>query len=156
MEGSGLVTHNGREYLINFAGRKYGSNYYMRVDRSICPWGVGQENLCLQPFMSIAADPRFYRSGDIIFVPAIAARKLRLPNGQIHPGYFMVSDTGSAIRGLGRFDFFTGAYDAFAKDNPFRRLNLTSSANGFEFYVVKRGSRLSGRLLSSYFSPTTL
>lgn len=78
---------------------------------------------CLTPFFSIAADMRIYPAGSLIFVQELAGRLVKMPppsNRTIrHPGYFIVQDQGSAIKGAGRFDFFTGAFSPKHEDNAF-------------------------------------
>ena len=81
---------------------------------------------CLVPFFSVAAElsATTYHRGDLIFVPAVKAANIQLPNGKIHPGYFIVQDTGHAFEnaGLGRFDFYTGNFSATDPQNPFAKI----------------------------------
>jgi membrane-bound lytic murein transglycosylase A len=81
----------------------------------------GSANTCLLPFISVAADPKYYDAGDIIEMPALKGRVITLPNGKtmVHPGYMIVSDVGGYIKGPNRFDFYTGAYGVWEKKNPF-------------------------------------
>jgi 3D (Asp-Asp-Asp) domain-containing protein len=76
-----------------------------------CETAVGAAGKCLKPYISVAADPRYYNMGDIIQMPSMKGRVMTLPNGKImtHPGYFIVEDVGGAIKGPNRFDFFTGS-----------------------------------------------
>jgi 3D (Asp-Asp-Asp) domain-containing protein len=141
MEGSGLVENQGKWLLVNYAGVKHGRYMFTNVDRSKCPYGLGRRNLCLQPFISIAADFTKYRIGDVIYIPAVAAKRIKLPNGDIHRGYFIVTDTGSAIKGLGRFDIFIGPNQIFNSQNPFDELELGSGAKKYPYYRIERGSK---------------
>ncbi len=86
-----------------------------------CPTTKGADATCLIPFISVAADLSLYNPGDIIEMPALKGKKFPLLNGGTftHPGYFIVSDTGGAIKGKGRFDFFSGFFGIRNKKNPF-------------------------------------
>lgn len=89
---------------------------------------IGASGYCLLPFFSVSADPAAgYQMGDIIYAPDLKGTEIRLPPPPgkeppfLHPGYFIVGDTGGAIKGRGRFDFFTGT------------LQLTDSGNAFGY-----------------------
>lgn len=98
-----------------------------------CPMGMGVKNICLDPYRSIAADPKYHKIGAVVFVPKLLGQLL--PNGEIHDGYFVVRDTGGKIKGEGRFDFFIG-FDQY-KGHLFTNLNLAdASTSQFEFYRV--------------------
>lgn len=86
-----------------------------------CQTAVGARGNCLIPFISIAADNSIYSLGDIIYIPELKGKVIRLPSGEQfeHPGYFVVDDVGVAIRGANRFDFFTGNMSPNDKDNAF-------------------------------------
>lgn len=77
-----------------------------------CNTARGARGTCLTPYVSIAADPRYHRMGDIIEMPHMKGKQITLPDGSkfSHPGYFIVEDTGGAIKGANRFDFFTGSH----------------------------------------------
>lgn len=144
MEGSGLVRmRDGTVHLVNYAGVQLAIPRFKVVDRNQCPYGLGRSNRCLQPFISIASDPNRYKLGDVIYVPEVAMANIRLPDGDTHLGFFIITDTGAAIRGNGRFDFFTGAQTARDSDNPLARLGLQSKANssGIKYHLIKRGSQ---------------
>ena len=100
--------------------------YNGRVEklRNGCTTAIGASGRCLMPFFSIAGDTSSRwgnHMGDIIFVPELKGKKVRLPNGRviIHPGLFIIDDHGSAIRGKNRFDFFTGTMSPKDKNNAF-------------------------------------
>lgn len=153
MEGSGLIrARDGREFLINYVGVEGGIPRFKVVDRNVCPYGLGKDNLCLQPFISIAADRNRYAVGDVIYVPAVAKARIRLPDGDIHRGFFIVSDTGAAITGLGRFDFYTGPFREQSSHNPFKQLGLGSKSNASKmiYYRVKRDSQTQQKVLKYY------
>lgn len=56
--------------------------------------------------------------GTIIEAPEMKGKRFKLPNGQSfkHPGFLIVQDTGGAIKGAGRFDFYTGTANPFKTD----------------------------------------
>ncbi len=91
------------------------------IDIGDCETARGAAGRCLIPYMSVAADPRHFRMGDVIELPAMRGKKIKMPNGKTikHPGYFIVMDTGGAIKGANRFDFFTGSHGANHPDNAF-------------------------------------
>ncbi|MFS4460363.1 3D domain-containing protein [Bdellovibrio sp. HCB2-146] len=110
MQGSGTLPGN-RILTYNGKIKSLGS----------CETAFGASGKCLIPYISIAADPRYYRMGDIIQMPSMKGRVVTLPNGKImvHPGFFIVQDTGGAIKGINRFDFFTGSHNMYTKNNAF-------------------------------------
>jgi 3D (Asp-Asp-Asp) domain-containing protein len=86
-----------------------------------CVTTVGAGGVCLIPYVSVAADARYFNIGDIISMPAMKGQNVTAPDGTItkHPGYFVVHDTGGAIDGRGRFDFYTGPMGLSDKNNSF-------------------------------------
>jgi 3D (Asp-Asp-Asp) domain-containing protein len=100
---------------------------------TICPQGMGAHNVCLDPYRSVAADPKFHKIGDVLYMPILKDQKL--PNGEIHDGYMIVRDTGGAIKGEGRFDFFIGFDDYHG--HLFSQLNLSNKKeNTFVYHLV--------------------
>ncbi len=162
MQGSGTLPGN---QLLLYSGKK----------RSLgsCDTAFGASGQCLTPYISVAADPRYYNMGDIIQMPALTGKKMTLPNGQtfIHPGYLIVQDKGSAILGKNRFDFFTGSLNADTPKNAFGRkgsINLDISSKDQclpqkKFEVIRRNSSgyersmasISDALGNSYFESHT-
>ncbi len=101
------------------------------VDR--CPQGFGVRGICLDPYRSIAADPQFHQPGDVVFLPKLVG--VKLPNGEVHDGFFVIRDQGGAIKGQGRFDFFIG-FDDY-RGHLFTELNLADKKTSqFQFYRV--------------------
>lgn len=86
-----------------------------------CTTAEGAWGDCLTPFVSVAADPRYYRVGDYIRMPGLKGKRITMPDGRVveHPGFLIVQDTGGAIKGPNRFDFFTGALGQYNKANAF-------------------------------------
>lgn len=153
MQGSGLVrTRDDRQYLLNYVGAEDGLPRFKVIDRDVCPYGLGVSNLCLQPFISIAADRNRTKPGDVIYVPAVAKANIKLPDGDIHQGFFIIADTGAAIVGHGRFDFYTGPMHYSDPKNPFVKLGLQSKLNRAKltFHQVKRGSSTEKKVQEYY------
>lgn len=115
MQGSVILTRNGTNYIYRYDGR------VERVQPG-CNTTTGAWGECLIPFISVAADPAYYTAGDIIDVPELAGTPIPTPDNRgtmPHPGYFIVADTGSKIKGQHRFDFFIGMNNWMSRDNPF-------------------------------------
>lgn len=107
--------------------------FKINQDLNDCPYGMGAGKTCLDPYRSVAADKRFHKRGDVVYMPILDGQIL--PNGEVHDGYMIVRDTGGAILGEGRFDFFIG-FDDY-KDHLFTRLNLSNkNKNFFTYYRV--------------------
>jgi membrane-bound lytic murein transglycosylase A len=116
MQGSGTLQDN--KILTYRSKRK-------PQDIGDCNTAIGASGQCLIPYISVAADPEFYRMGDIIRVPALTGKWITLPDGSRiqHPGFFIVQDVGGAIKGKNRFDFFTGSRGLNDPDNAFGAYN---------------------------------
>lgn len=115
LQGSGHFTYKGKKHVLTYSGR-------MEQVKGKCSTTVGAANKCLTAFVHIAADPRYFNMGDIVEVPELRYMRLPRPDGKgdfIHPGYFIVADTGGAIKGPNRFDFFVGKMFPLTKENPF-------------------------------------
>lgn len=119
MQGSGILA-NGN--ILRYTGKQ-------TENPPGCPTTTGADGTCLFPYISIAADLSRYRAGDIISMPSLRGQVVRLANGVEveHPGYFIVADTGGAIKGKGRFDMFTGIMNQHDRVNSFG-----SGAGGLE------------------------
>ena len=108
MQGSGKMGYN---KILRYNGKT--------ETMKDCDTAQGAAGVCLSPYISVAADPRYYTMGDIISVPFLKGKMMLMPDGTIfkHPGYFIVQDTGGAIKGPNRFDVFTGSFNMFAAKN---------------------------------------
>lgn len=85
----------------------------------------GGSHKCLVPFITVACDISLYPFGTIFQVPFLKDVIIHMPpdgkQTMKHPGYVICEDTGSAIKGPGRFDFYAGTYNEKDKDNIFGR-----------------------------------
>lgn len=75
-------------------GKGNGKNYYNKTNS-------------LDPCRTLAADQQSYPVGTVIYVPSMLGQ-ICPQSGQPIDGCFIVGDVGAAIKGEGRFDFFTG------------------------------------------------
>lgn len=116
LQGSGQLNYHGKKYRLSYTGKME------PVATAKCSTTVGAANKCLIPYIHVAADPAHFNMGDIIEVPELKYMRIPRPDGKgdfIHPGYFIVGDTGGDIKGNNRFDFFVGKRFPLTKENPF-------------------------------------
>jgi len=143
LEGTCQIQQGGKKVLLNVGSIQQGQRRFNVVNDSACVYGhgarrdqvAGYKTMCLDPFRSVAADLRIYNLGDVIYVPAVVG--VKLPDGSIHDGYFIVRDTGGAIKGYGRFDFFIGFTAVNSDSNPFKELGFGDKDTNLPYYVVK-------------------
>lgn len=114
MQGSLQILRGGDRYIYRYNGRSE------RIDAN-CATTTGAAGVCLTPYIHVAADPRYHRMGDILNIPQLAGVPVPHPDGGLmpHPGYVIVADTGGAIKGENRFDFFIGEMAWDSPRNPF-------------------------------------
>lgn len=117
--------------VINYIDQKAGVPVFQKVDQDKCPFGLGVKNICLDPYYTVAADLNFHNPGDVIFVEEMKGTKL--PNGEVHDGFFIVRDRGGAIKGANRFDFYTGLLHYKNDDNPFTPLGFSNEKASFPY-----------------------
>ncbi len=139
MQGSGTIPGN---KLLTYNGKT--------MSLGDCDTAFGASGKCLIPFISVAADARYYSMGDVIQMPGMKGKIIPLPNGKkmVHPGFFIVQDTGGAIRGKNRFDFFTGSFGVDDSRNVFgiqgaadtQMADVNDCVERKQFTVVRRGS----------------
>ena len=100
---------------------------------------AGSAGICLTPFFSVAADPKYFSIGDVICVPGLEGKDIQVAPGKTvkHTGCLIVGDKGSAIKGENRFDFFTGT--AEEKGSPFSEFADKKSCDK-QFTVLRAGS----------------
>lgn len=147
-EGSCGIIQNGKKRSFNIIGHIDGKKRYFETTQDECKFGYGVSSSCLDPFYTLAADLRIYKSGDVIFVPAI--KGLVLPDGSKHSGYFIIRDKGTGIVGKGRFDFFSGFYSWRSSQNPFKKIGLGSTKTRIPYFKI-RGSKAKATLKSRAF-----
>ena len=106
LEGSGIL-RDGR--IINFAGDcNYGmGTCFKTLWPEEHPLGAGVQGRRLEPFRSIAVDPRMIPIGAPIYVPELDG--VRMPDGSLHDGCLRADDQGGAIK-EGKIDFFVESY----------------------------------------------
>lgn len=138
LQGSCMVIKDGQMRSFNFHTRLNGIDRFFEFETSECPYGLGVQSMCLDPFYTVAADLEIYKPGTVIFMPDLVG--LELPGKRKHDGFLIVRDRGGGIKGKGRFDFFTGYYHWRNEKNPFRRIELQSKETDLKFYIVNSRS----------------
>lgn len=135
MQGSCLLVGQNSKKGIGFVGSKNGKSRFVVTDINACPYGRGvQDDLCLDPFFSVAADLNYFKPGDVIFVPLLQG--VVLPDGQIHDGFLIVRDEGGGVKGSTRFDFFTGYLNYNDKKNIFSALGFADLKSKISFRIA--------------------
>jgi 3D (Asp-Asp-Asp) domain-containing protein len=106
LEGSGIL-RDGR--VLNFAGDcNYGiGTCFKFLELEQHPLGVGVQGRKLEPFRSVAVDPKMIPIGEPIFIPELAGTPM--PDGTTHDGCVRADDQGGAIKN-GRIDFFVESW----------------------------------------------
>lgn len=135
LQGSCGVIQKGALHTFNIIGRFDGQDRFFEIPDDGCRFGYGVRSSCLDPFYTLAADLTIYKPGEVIFVPAVVG--LELPDGSKHSGYFVIRDKGRGIKGIGRFDFFSGHYSWNNPKNPFKKLGLGDVNTNIPYYRIK-------------------
>jgi len=135
MEGVCQINRKKETRTFNFHGYSGKRPVFFELKNGDCIYGFGVQSGCLDPFYTLAADMKFHKAGDVIYIPKIAG--VVLPDGRKHSGYFIIRDIGGRIDGASRFDFFTGPLGWKAKSNPFFQLGLAASKKDFQYYKVR-------------------
>lgn len=135
LQGSCGIIQKGQLHTFNIIGRFDGQDRYFEIPDDGCRFGYGVNSSCLDPFYTLAADLTIYKPGEVIFVPAVVG--LELPDGSKHNGYFVIRDKGRGIKGLGRFDFFSGHYSWYDSQNPFKKVGLGDVNTNIPYYRIK-------------------
>ncbi len=106
IQGTGKL-HDGR--VLNIWGRcKCSNRPCFKVIKN--QWGTGGSNHPLQPFRTVAVDPKIVKLGSLLYVPLLEGRTMpgRAPwGGFVHDGCVVADDTGGHIDGQ-RLDLFVG------------------------------------------------
>ncbi len=134
--------------VINYIEQKAGVPLFKEVDKNKCPYGLGVKNICLDPYYTVAADLKYHNPGDVIFVEEMKGTKL--PNGEVHDGFFIVRDRGGAIKGANRFDFYTGLLHYKNEDNPFTSLGFSNEKASFPYRKATTSETLSVKKSRNY------
>ena len=106
LEGS-AVLRDGR--ILNYDGRcPYGIGFcFQTLDPREHPMGKGGQGRALQPYRSVAVDPRFVPLGTPLYLPELVGALM--PDGTRHDGCVRADDTGGNIRRR-ELDFFVESY----------------------------------------------
>ena len=142
LQGTCQIKKLEQKMLINVGSKVNGERRFTIVKTSDCKYGRGAvkdhaqsfKTMCLDPYYSVAADLSIYKLGDVIFIPSFVG--MRLPNGEIHDGHFIVRDTGGSIDGYGRFDFFSGFDSPKNKMNPLNQVEFVDKNTHVPYYLV--------------------
>lgn len=135
LEGSCQIERASSVRAFNYKNSAPGYAVFYEITDDECYHGYGVQNICLDPFFTVAADLQFHKPGDVIHVPIVKGTVL--PSGEVHDGFFVVRDRGGAIKGMHRFDFFTGVYDWNDSSNPFKKLGLSDVNSKIPYYKLK-------------------
>ncbi len=123
LEGSGIL-RDGR--VLNYAGEcNYGmGTCFKTLAVAEHPLGAGVQGRRLEPFRSIAVDPKMIPIGAPVYVPELVG--VQMPDGTIHDGCLRADDMGGAIKN-GKLDFFVESYFNFKSigDNLWWHLKAT-------------------------------
>jgi 3D (Asp-Asp-Asp) domain-containing protein len=112
LQGTGKL-HDGR--LLNISGK-------CKCDYSPCfhvtetQWGTAGTGRPLQPFRTVAVDPKVVKLGSLLYVPLLEGRTMpgRPPwGGYVHDGCVVADDTGGGIDGH-QLDLFVGRKSYYA------------------------------------------
>lgn len=139
MQGTCQIRQGSEATLVNVASVIQNERRFAILKNSVCAFGTGSTKgqsskvTCLDPYYSVAADLSIYSVGDVIYVPSVVG--MAMPDGSIHDGYFIVRDSGSAIRGFGRFDFFTG-FSLNRSESPLVHLGFADKQTNVPYFVV--------------------
>jgi 3D (Asp-Asp-Asp) domain-containing protein len=73
-------------------------------------WGMGGSGMPLEPFRTVAVDPRRIKLGSLLYLPELDGMRMPGPpgvGGFIHDGCVVAGDTGGGIKGK-QLDLFVG------------------------------------------------
>ncbi len=145
-QGTCLLNQANGLRLISFTTRRDTIPLFSDQLKRECPYGLGLKDICLDPYHTVAANLNHYNLGDVIYVPSISG--VKLPDGEIHDGYFIVRDSGTNLKTEKRFDFFTG-FDR-NDSNEFKRLGFEDFNNRFKFEIASQDKSNEIRKLRNY------
>lgn len=148
MEGSCQIARGEDVRSFNYQGLSGGRYVFFEITSGGCVYGYGVQSTCLDPFYTVAADLRYHKAGEVIYVPKVAG--VVLPNGSLHSGYFIVRDGGGAIKGANRFDFYSGSLTWNDDRNPFYGLQISDPKKRFSYFRVDGETATSIRQVRAY------
>ena len=123
LEGSGIL-RDGR--VLNYDGEcEYGmGTCFKTLTLEEHPLGAGVQGRPLEPFRSIAVDPRYIPIGSTVYLPELAG--ILMPDGTRHDGCLRADDQGGAIK-QHKIDFFVESYlnFKFIADNLWWHMRAT-------------------------------
>jgi 3D (Asp-Asp-Asp) domain-containing protein len=106
LQGTGKLK-DGR--VVNIWGHcKCGHSPCFKV--TAAQWGTGGTGRQLQPFRTVAVDPKMVKLGSLLYVPLLEGRQMpgRAPwGGFVHDGCVVADDVGGGIKGT-QLDLFVG------------------------------------------------
>lgn len=135
MEGSCQISRRSQVRSFNYRGKSNGHAVFFEITADECSFGYGVQSSCLDPFYTVAADLRFHKPGDVLYVPKLAGTEM--PDGSKHSGYMIVRDSGGRIKGRHRFDFYSGTLRWNDPRNPFFKMKLSDQERRFSYFKVK-------------------
>jgi 3D (Asp-Asp-Asp) domain-containing protein len=106
LQGTGKL-HDGR--VLNIWGA-CNCNHTPCFKVTKAQWGTAGSGKPLQPFRTVAVDPKIVKLGSLLYVPLLEGRTMpgRQPwGGYVHDGCVVADDTGGHISGT-RIDLFVG------------------------------------------------
>ena len=147
MEGACIVGN-----ILYNSGGANGQSFDRDKVKFIFGQGTGANDFnktnALIPCRTLAADKDYYNIGTVIYVPSFKG-KICPQNGEPVDGCFIVGDVGSAIKGKGRFDIFTGECSRYDNDHHICRDYENAAFNvpvNTEFRIVPRETERAGAL----------
>ncbi len=134
LEGTCLITQGDKNFILNYSETIQDIPRFTLNDATRCPFGVGVDEICLDPFYTVAADLKYHKAGDVLYVDKL--KGLKLPNNDVHNGYVIVRDRGGGIKGPNRFDFFTGIFRYTDPKNTMSQEGFSSTLNSYKYQKI--------------------
>ncbi|KAI9243664.1 hypothetical protein BDA99DRAFT_529974 [Phascolomyces articulosus] len=102
MEGTGLLKSG---TMVNLGEN---NNVFMKLNRNKTPYGLGDSNNALEPYVSVASNDM--KRGTKLYIKELDG--LKLPDGGTHNGCVRVDDKGWSFSGC-QLDWFVLRYDSY-------------------------------------------
>ena len=129
-----MITQGDKNFILNYSETVRDIPRFTLNDTTRCPFGIGVDEICLDPFYTVAADLKYHKAGEVLYVDKL--KGLKLPNNDIHNGYVIVRDRGGGIKGPNRFDFFTGTFRYTDPKNTMSQEGFSSTLNSYKYQKV--------------------